>query len=539
MTRVLLFAFLLASFSNYANNIDVTNVRTTGQNLGSDFTLVEFDVTWDNSWRTATGPSNWDAVWVFVKYKIEGGAGCTPGDWEHATLNTSGHTAPAGSTIDTSSDGVGAFVYRSANGTGTNTWTDLQLRWNYGVDGLLDACEVTIKVFAVEMVYVPTGNFFLGSGGTEQGEFEDATSGMPFQVTSDGSLTLGGGTAGSMGNYNATGQSGGADDFNDGASQTLLAVFPLGYTAFYAMKYEITNEQYAEFLNTLTATQQANKASTVIAGNFHGNLATVQTRAGLKCRIAPSGGVAGLYGVDLDDNDTYNEVATDGLNIALGRISWPDVAGYMDWAGLRPFSETEMEKLARGNQLPVPNEYAWGTASIHAVAYTLSNSGNESEVPSNPSSSTTAGNAIYSTTIASVGPTRVGLFATGSSGRVVSGASYYGAMEMTGNLWELAVSLGSVAGRSFTGVHGDGSLNTSGHADVDFWPGINGNNTTTIANTAYLGTTGVTGRAGEGFHMGAYDNTAWLRTSDREYTQWTGLTSRDRRIGGRGVRSAP
>ncbi len=43
------------------------------------------------------------------------------------------------------------------------------------------------------MVYVPTGNFFLGSGGTEQGEFEDGTSGVPFQVTSNGSLTLGGG----------------------------------------------------------------------------------------------------------------------------------------------------------------------------------------------------------------------------------------------------------------------------------------------------------------------------------------------------------
>ena len=53
----------------------------------SDYTFVQFDISWDNSWRLTTAPFNYDAVWVFVKYKM---AGSTV--WNHATLNTSGHS---------------------------------------------------------------------------------------------------------------------------------------------------------------------------------------------------------------------------------------------------------------------------------------------------------------------------------------------------------------------------------------------------------------------------------------------------------------
>jgi len=535
-----------------ANNVEVSAISLTGQDVSAgvdnaaNFTLVEFDLNWDNSWRTSTGPSNWDAVWIFVKYKIEGGTGCTAGDWQHATLSTTDadHSVITDNgitdEIDAASDGMGVFIYRSANGTGSINWDDVRIRWNYGTDGLLDACEVTVKVFAVEMAYIPTANFFLGSGSTNAGEFEEGTTGSPLQITSDGSITLGGGAAGSLGNNNASGMSGGADDFNDATSQTLPAAFPLGYTAYYCMKYEITNQQYAEFLNTLTATQQSRRSSTVTAGNFWGNSATPLTRAGLKCRIAPSGSIAGLYGCDLDDDDTYDEIGSDGLNIALGRMSWPDLCGYLDWAGLRPFSETEYKKAARGNQLPIVNEYAWGNASIHNSTYlALTNSGGDTELPNSPASGSGSGNAVYSTTVSSTGPLRSGIFAIGASTRIDAGAGYYGIMELSGNVWENAVSVGDAAGRSYTGVHGNGSLNNTGDADVDFWPGINGNNSTTVANSAYLGTTGVSGRAGAGFHGGTFNNTAWLRVADRQYTRWSGLTGRDQRNGGRGVRTAP
>lgn len=545
MKNLITLLCLCSPFVLWSNNIAVSTVSTFGQVPLSDYTFVEFDLNWDNSWRTSSGPSNWDAAWVFVKYKIEGGTGCTAGDWQHATLSTTdidhSVTTDNGTTdaISAATDGTGVFLYRSADGTGSINWDEVRLRWNYGTDGLADACEVTVKIFAIEMVYVPQSNFFLGSGGTAIGEFEAATSGSPLLITSDGSLTLGGGGAGSLGNNNATGQASGGDDFNDVSSQTLPIAYPLGFDAFYCMKYEITNQQYAEFLNTLTSTQQAIRASTTTAGNFHGDSATPLTRSGLKCRIAPSGGVAGNYGCDLDDDETYNETTTDGLNIALGRISWPDLVGYLDWSGLRPFTETELEKASRGNQLPVPDEYAWGTASRHASVYTaLSNSGADNELPNAPSASATAGNVVSSSTHSS-GPLRVGIFATASSTRVIAGATYYGIMEITGNVWEDAVSLGAVAGRSYTGLHGNGSLNISGHADVDFWPGINGNNTQTSVNAVYGGTTGVTGRAGAGFHAGTFNSNDWLRVCNRQYTYWTGLTGRDQRNGGRGVRTAP
>jgi len=76
-----------------ANDILVSSATLTGQNTIAganniaNFTMVRFNLSWSNSWRVATGPSNWDAAWIFVKYRIEGGTGCTPGAWQHATLS--------------------------------------------------------------------------------------------------------------------------------------------------------------------------------------------------------------------------------------------------------------------------------------------------------------------------------------------------------------------------------------------------------------------------------------------------------------------
>ncbi|MCX7649644.1 MAG: hypothetical protein N2050_03695, partial [Flavobacteriales bacterium] len=61
---------LLHGFSALANNIQVTNVTLVNQNTSSgpnhpnNHTFVRFTLTWDNSWRTSTGPGNWDAAWV-------------------------------------------------------------------------------------------------------------------------------------------------------------------------------------------------------------------------------------------------------------------------------------------------------------------------------------------------------------------------------------------------------------------------------------------------------------------------------------------
>src|SRR3989304_8397254 len=158
---------LFISSSAFANNVAVSNVTMTGQDASNDYVLVEFDTSWENSWRTSSAPNNWDAVWMFVKYKVGSG------DWQHATLSAtaSQHTAPSGSTITPSSDGKGAFIYRSADGSGTVSLSDARLRWNYGTDGVADDAQVALNVVATEMVYVPTGAFSAGSGGTGANEF--------------------------------------------------------------------------------------------------------------------------------------------------------------------------------------------------------------------------------------------------------------------------------------------------------------------------------------------------------------------------------
>ena len=159
----LLFVLLLA-FATNANNITVTNATCTGQNAGSDYTSVRFNLTWDNSWRMSAGPANWDAAWVFVKYKVQGG------NWAHATLSTTGadhsitNNNGTAMTITPATDGTGVFINRTGDGTGNINLTDVLLRWNYGSNGVADADNIQIQVFAVEMVWIPQGAFYIGDG---------------------------------------------------------------------------------------------------------------------------------------------------------------------------------------------------------------------------------------------------------------------------------------------------------------------------------------------------------------------------------------
>lgn len=431
------------------------------------------------------------------------------------------------------------FLYRSANGSGNIDWDQVLLRWNYGADGVLDNCNVSVKVFAVEMVYVPQGNFYAGDNslGGLAGQFEAGNTSAAFQVTSEGALTLGGSGVGSLGNNN-TGGMATADDFNDAVSQTLPAAFPKGFAAFYSMKYEISQEQYVEFLNVLTPAQQLNRHGAAAVNNYINNGGGPPNRNGIRCRTLPvvATNIVGVYGCDLNNNGIYNE-ANDGQNIASNFLSGMDLMAYYDWSGLRPMTEMELEKAMRGTLPGIAGEYAWGSTTIYGVSYSpLINPGTGNELPTSPS--TTVGNAAYGATVNSLGgPIRVGAFATATSSRVSAGASYYGIMDMTGNVWEVPVGVGNPAGRSFTGLHGNGALNATGFANVDNWPGANGNANWNVSNAG--SNAGSTQAAGLGFRGGAWTENSWLRTSDRSYPAWTGVTNREVRQGGRGVRTAP
>ncbi len=127
---------------------------------------------------------------------------------------------------------------------------------------------------------------------------------------------------------------------------------------------------------------------------------------------------------------------------------------------------------------------------------------------------------------------RTGSAATNATNRTAAGAGYYGAMELSGNAAERAVTLGNSTGRFLTGTQGDGTLTTTasyeGNATNNDWPGIN-------ATTARE----VTAATGGGWRGGScYDSESKLYLADRTVATG-GVATRDNISGGRSVRTAP
>lgn len=470
-SRILVVAVLtLPIFAGIAaaNNVVVANPDL--KSPGSGLAKVEFDLSWDNSWRDST---NYDACWVFAKYSTDSGT-----NWNHATLSASG-TNPAGFTVGTGTaldfvvpgDKKGAFIQRSASGTGTVANTDMQFVWNFTADGVSASKKARVKVFAIEMVYVPQGSFYVGDGSVSdvRGQFENGTSGAAFQITSEGELTLGGGGAGSLGNNNSTSMVGvtSYDDFNDTTSKTLPAAFPKGYKAFYMMKTEVSHRQYCDFLNTLTPAQQANMEDSSL--NFNVNWRNF---------IKKTGSSPVFFGCDANENagsatnaniSLLNQT-NDGEWVACNFIYPHRGEAFADWAALRPMTELEFEKACRGPLSPVAGEYAWGNTTLETQTTSMTGKSSVSETPNQ-------GNCVISG-CSPGGAYRCGCFADASSSRQNAGAGYYGALELSGNLYERTVRVGIAASRSFTDAPGDGVLSSSGYANESSWPGFVGGEVT-------------------------------------------------------------
>lgn len=522
---VFLLLFLLTNISwlkTSANNIQISNVRLTdrdvsaGVNNPANFTYVRFDLSWDNAWRLdyAIGMNNNDAAWVFLKYRQ------LEGSWQHAYLNNSGHdigtysgagAGPAQIDIglldptqafnNATNPCLGVFISMASiiPEPGPFAASSMRLRWNYGAQGIPDDALLEIRLTAIEMVYVPKGPFFVGNGGIANGAFTNGswTSGptIPLRISSENALTIGT-SAGNLWGRSSSG------DSTIGSAGTLPAAFPKGYNGFYAMKYELTQEQWVAFFNMLNSdTERTNHD------------------------------ITGLDGKNTDALETGNNVSwvTDGLaelpggsyaDVPCNYLGWPDLAAYLDWAGLRPMTELEYEKASRGERNGLIDEYAWGTNDIAILQYGVSNVGaSNAAISANYGSADIGGNGWYSVSRAFDGPVRVGIFAANaaSTGRSTASSSRYGQMEMSGNLWERCVNVATAAGRAFTGVHGDGALDAQGQADASNWPG-------TTAD-------------GVGFRGGGWDSPAEaLRISDRRSAVAAAAT-RTSASGGRGARS--
>ena len=250
-----------------ANNLVVESVAFTDRNTTEHYGKIRFDISWDNSWRVSEAPANWDAAWVFAKWKLKSGT-----KWSHCTLSTADHehTTPGGSQIDASftkdNNGNGVFIYRNSDGKGSNDWNGVELRWDYGIDGMADHYVIDVIVFAIEMVYVPAGSFFLGDGASIYA-FYDGAKGSTTYHDAEGSTTPAHITAGSV-SVNAESYLDGGPisvDGDDGLPGN--TDYPTGYKAFYCMKYEISQGQYADFLNTLTPTQKRTALKTTMGNS--------------------------------------------------------------------------------------------------------------------------------------------------------------------------------------------------------------------------------------------------------------------------------
>jgi len=510
--------FLFTVVSNcYANNLSVSNVSLEDRNPSSDSVVVEFDVSWENSWKTKI---NHDAIWLTVRLYDPN---ISPTNKKLCKVTASGQN-PTGTSIGSNSeleiyvpsDMNGAFLRPSSYGDDSSvSSTDVQLTVDYSACGFNDNDSVKVSVLGVEMVYVPEGAFYAGDNDTSSAALNAGSGDSdPWYVSDSSAISV---TNPAADGYRYV-SAGNTDEDATGTSFTISSDYPNGYDAFYAMKYEITEGQWVEFINSLpSASARANKD---ITDSSHKNTDIVISRNTVSCSGSPL------------------TCSTSRPSRSVGFLSWMDLTAFLDWAALRPMSELEFEKISRGPVLPVAGEFAWGTTSITAAATISSGAEAGSETITD-----TGANANYNNTVLgggdtgsgaeyTQGPLRASIFATSASDREGSGAGYYGAMDLSGNLAERVVTVGNVTGRLFAGSNGDGSLSSDsgceGNANQSDWAGIDG-----------VASCGITGADGSGFKGGSWKDEvsgARLRISDRNAAAQAD-TSAYENAGGRGVRT--
>ncbi len=505
---------LLTASPVYANNLTVSNVALGTRNPQSKTLEVKFNVNWENSWRNKI---NHDAAWLTLRlYSTQSSL-----TYKKLCRISASGLNPTGSSPGTAgnlefyvpADKNGAFLRRSVNGkVGTVTTQNAQLTINYDSCGFSDSDEIFASVFGVEMVFIPQGNFYAGDfNGSAASLNRGSADSNPWPVTSESAIEVT--NAAGNGFYYVSGNHAGENA--TGSTFTVPAVFPKGYASFYVMKYEINEGQWVEFFNALPSAES--RANRDVTDNSHKNSDGVVRRNTIACSGTPT------------------TCTTTRPSRAASFLSWMDVAAFLDWNALRPMTELEFEKIARGPILPVAGEQVWGTTDVTAAA-ALSGSEDGTETISTPNANAhfdnttlsggdTGGGAEHAT-----GPLRNGIFATSDSSRVSAGGSYYGVLDLGGNLKERVVTAGNAAGLGFSGNQGDGVLTSAagfeGNANTGTWPGLD-------VDPQH----GITGATGSGLRGGSWADAAdRLRTSDRFEAALTESTAANT-LGGRGART--
>jgi len=511
---------LLFSTPSYANNLSVTNVTLGSRDPNAQTVVVSFNVSWQNSWRTKI---NYDAAWLTVRL-IDSQVTPTNAVLCSVTatgLNPTGTSFGSGSNLQiyVPKDATGAFLQPSATGfLGDINTQNVQLTVNYKNCGFTNDSQIYASVFGLEMVFIPQGSFYAGDYSTSNASLNGAAGNAPWSIGSVNPMPVSSGSTYQYASGNNTGE------FTSGASFTIPAAFPNGYSAFYAMKYKINEGQWVAFINSLPSAARVNHD---LADTKHKNSNSVMFRNTISCSGTPL------------------LCSTQRPARAVSYLSWMDLAAFLDWDALRPMTELEFEKMARGPLVPNPAEYAWGNQTI-AAATTISGTNEDGSetitAPLNANANyggvpfVSGGDAAQGTGF-NLGPLRGGIFAGSNATRISAGASFYGVMDLSGNLKERVVTIGNYYGIGgngivgFTGIEGNGVLNTTtgyeGNANITGWPGMDQQ---TPAN-------GVDGALGSGFRGGSWaDAATYLRISDRTEAARTDQTAQNT-YGGRGVRT--
>lgn len=463
---------LLLASSTYATNLQISNCLFDGNPFNpNDRTLTAtLTVSWDNAWRT---DRNYDAVWLFFKVN-------NPDETRtqrHGFVKKSGHSLIHNYNLNNTNpiiwvpeDQTGIMIYLDKKFRGAVKW---RIKVELDVSKFPDlnlSSSVFASAFGIEMVHIPQGSFSVGDvnplAQTNAAFYKYGTQDF-YEIKSEEPIAVAPATGNLYYNNEPDAQ------YRGDAKGPIPAGFPKGYNGFYIMKYELAQGNYVDFLNSIGQYYTHNRA------NFGG-------RNYVKDR-------GSIY----FENGKYR---TENPQRPASFLSWDDDCAFADWAALRPMTELEFEKAARGNRKPLSGEFPWGTTSRDKVSryYDAEN------------------NLVFEQGVdeKDLNDTNLEFF----------GASYYWVMDLNNSLWERCVTVGNERGRTFKGTHGDGRLaGYTGNATNEDWP------------------SGSDGKGGLSYRGGGYYQTGMAGTpkgeiSGRPYGAW-GDGPRDIAYGFRAVRS--
>lgn len=414
MKNLITLFFLLLSIISKASDLEISKPILY---IEGETAYTGFNLSWDNAWNNE---KNHDAIWLFFKI-VDVEFNCS-----HVSILPEGHEVISSFTEDNpnlgfeiSEDFAGLYIYPQDLFRGK---ISVSLKIKLDLDSFegINTHGAKLNVLGFEMVHIPGGPFKLGDPGSEaiglggfyapnsldnqNGYIEINSTNQKLEVSENGALF-----------YKAK-----APNEYEGDQEGIVPEsFPNGFAPFYIMKYEIMEGQYVSFLNTISPNQLASRV------------------VSQEERYYSAGGT-------ITEKGGY--YFTDFPNKPCQFLGWDDVMALADWAGLRPMTEFEFTKAARGPGNPIANDFPWGTAEKLQIqrlpnengVLVMVNGWDESKL--------------------------------NEETRKYFGASYYWVMDLSGSLWERVITIGHEKGRAFLGTHGDGTLSDEGFANVVDWP---------------------------------------------------------------------